>query len=856
MLGPDGQRHHLLLGQADWAAARHDGTALATIWAQEPAVRPATAPDWDVARAAVSLAPRLQLILASPGDGPPDPATRRAAAADAAGNIYWIGDDRRQLTVQSAGDGQATAFWPDPRSQAPRAGLFAPAAPPPASAPFSALAVTCDAWAVAASQGPALLAFDLIGGGPPMRVAVPAGLGTISVMAAAPDGGLWLLDAPAQRLWRLGAGFVAVPGAQAVPEPPLFAPAAGPAPATSSQPTAPAGLDLKAIDAAIAARDLVCLPDGRLVLLSGLQLLLVNPVAWTIVDRTPVPAGVQAIAAGRIRLRTGLSDLRVVASLAGGNQALAFTVTQTALVATAELLPLRAHRGRALINTPSGLAFDSGDTPLWPLIVEQPRRAFATSATLETPIFDAGIPGTVWDKLFIDGCLPPGTQVVVEARAGDDPAKLGDWRPQPQPILSPSGSELVAHGSAARVPTDPATGRGSLTLLCQQMAGRHAQLRLTLLGDGQASPQLFALRLHFPRVSWNDRFLPALYREDAEAGDFLTRWLANLAGTSDQIDTRVRLAQRWLQPQSAPADALDWLAGWFDVALDPAWDEQRRRAFIARAMHFFAWRGTMKGLTSALALGFNQPLEGTLFDADASCICEGAIRIVEQYRTRSPVPADRLLAATAAVAGEAAAWTRFQQQRGRSAPTGLPTNNEPTTDWLDFLTIPSPIRTLWQRFLAARWRRISLLNQAHAAAWGDFARISLPPAPPAITQGLRDWQDFALTLLPIHQSAHRFTVLLPVRPGEATDSASLDTIRRLATRLIALEKPAHTLFDVRFYFAMNRVGEARLGLDTAIGQGSRAPELLPLVILGRAYAGTSFIGPDGAETQDRRRLAC
>uniref|UniRef100_UPI0012E0DC0F hypothetical protein n=1 Tax=Sandarakinorhabdus oryzae TaxID=2675220 RepID=UPI0012E0DC0F len=76
MRGPDGQRHHLLLGQADWAAARHEGVALAAIWAQEPVDRPPGAPDWDVARAAVSLAPRLQLILASPGDRPLDPAAR------------------------------------------------------------------------------------------------------------------------------------------------------------------------------------------------------------------------------------------------------------------------------------------------------------------------------------------------------------------------------------------------------------------------------------------------------------------------------------------------------------------------------------------------------------------------------------------------------------------------------------------------------------------------------------------------------------------------------------------------------------------------------------------------------------
>jgi hypothetical protein len=96
-----------------------------------------------------------------------------------------------------------------------------------------------------------------------------------------------------------------------------------------------------------------------------------------------------------------------------------------------------------------------------------------------------------------------------------------------------------------------------------------------------------------------------------------------------------------------------------------------------------------------------------------------------------------------------------------------------------------------------------------------------------------------------------------VRPGEPTDSATLNAREALARRIIALEKPAHTIFDIRFYFAANRIGEARLGLDTAIGAGSRAPELLPPAILGRAYAGESFVGPDRPPlSPDRVELAC
>ena len=88
----------------------------------------------------------------------------------------------------------------------------------------------------------------------------------------------------------------------------------------------------------------------------------------------------------------------------------------------------------------------------------------------------------------------------------------------------------------------------------------------------------------------------------------------------------------------------------------------------------------------------------------------------------------------------------------------------------------------------------------------------------------------------MERTAHRFSVLLPVTTV-TEDPFEMERRLQLARRIVELEKPAHTVFDVRFYWALNRIGEARLGIDTLLDVGSRAPQLLPDAVLGRAYVG-------------------
>ena len=81
----------------------------------------------------------------------------------------------------------------------------------------------------------------------------------------------------------------------------------------------------------------------------------------------------------------------------------------------------------------------------------------------------------------------------------------------------------------------------------------------------------------------------------------------------------------------------------------------------------------------------------------------------------------------------------------------------------------------------------------------------------------------------IRSEAHRFAVLIPenLTPEEEA----------MVRRIVTLEKPAHTRFEVRRYWDYYRIGEARMGLDTILGESSRFTPLL----LGRDYLAEGFL---------------
>ena len=938
----NGSRYHLLQGEADWPRWRGvDGAPL------DGQIQ------WDAGRQQILLWPETFRFPPSPATPPLQPEQRRSAARDAFGNWYWISDDGLSVEILNSGSGELGLFWPQPAVPEPARddGGFHPLTPvtPPALR-LQGLAVTEDHYLVVGALGDAagLLVFDLYSGSVPRRLVWPAGFEPWD-MAAREEGGVFILDRRAARVWALDQRFeLCVPVLPAAAQP-LF----GPTPrAVVQQPEVsselawplPSGTDAISIDR---------LPDGSLLLMEA-----AGPDGHARFRRMSSEGVITggAVSAGLMlqhlpidsELRLRGHDCAVGARLADdpaawmaraylagidGQQAWAFGVAvvagQLTLTALAEFYPMRLFGGRALVADEGQVFFDSENR--WLPLTLLARQRYVADGELCSALLDGAEPGCVWHRLLLDACIPANAGIEVWSRASDDwrelmrldemlPAErelLGlaaaeddeltpqrAWQPEPTPLRR-------AEPERPWVELDEGS---SWELLFQRARGRYLQLRLRLSGNGRVTPRVSAVRAWYPRFSYLQHYLPAVYRDDAISGDLMNRLLANFEGVLTNIEDRMAAAQVLFDAQTAPADTLAWLASWLGVAMDPGWDEARRRLFIRHATDFFAQRGTVRGLQLALRLALDDCVDPQLFD-DAATAPRHGVRIVERFRARqSPglLAADitlapgqpRLLQAGArwqpglggaellrryqlvnpaadqlpltppdtgaqawidfmqgelgfipgAATAERRAWLGYQQRQGRAAQD-LP--REASSLWAGYLdgAAPDAQRQHWQDFLARRYRSIEALEQAWRAHWGSFTQVALFDHLPGDGAALADWHDFESLLEPMHAAAHRFIVMLPV-PGRLRSDAPAAARRlALASQVLALEKPAHTTFELRYYWAMFRLGQARLGDDTLIDTGSRSSALMaPLVLGERGLADSYLAAGAGRDPAQRLRL--
>jgi phage tail-like protein len=292
-----------------------------------------------------------------------------------------------------------------------------------------------------------------------------------------------------------------------------------------------------------------------------------------------------------------------------------------------------------------------------------PRRVRREPGVVETAALD-----TAWHRLYIEACIPRSTAIIVWLAANDGsappfnpdtPGARAHWFPH---LVGHRGALPAAVAAALpadtpravweRAPSEVAQGQslldcerkpgetGLFNVLVQRagltvrtLVGRRLWVAVELFGDGRASPELVALRAYAGRVSYRDKHLPALYREQvfgpeadmpgrATGADFLERFIDNIEGVFTGIEDRIAQAHRLTDAWGAPADALPWLASWIGLAFEPGLPSERARLMLSNAPELARRHGTLEGLKLALDI------------ATGGAVTRGRMVVVEDFRLR------------------------------------------------------------------------------------------------------------------------------------------------------------------------------------------------------------------------------
>ncbi len=331
-----------------------------------------------------------------------------------------------------------------------------------------------------------------------------------------------------------------------------------------------------------------------------------------------------------------------------------------------DIYPLRNHNGTPLLHGVSWpveyiakqpTADNPGNLILRPLVAAS-LPAFASSAMgVMTAPFDSGTGGTSWHRLYVEAEIPKDTSFTLSLAASDteeDPANItsdDDWHPhhfgsgpltrtaEPRAAWVSERSELPGQEGFCEEPPEK-DSNGLFTVLIQRsnrpvrtLRGRFLHLRIEMRGTLRSTPCIFAIRAYGPRFSYQDKYLPALYREtlfgaDADEvapnspstrPDFLGRFLANFESVLTPLEDQI--ASSWLltDPRKTPDSALDWLGSWIGVAYEPWYPVSQRRAYLQNAPELFRARGTLRGLQLALDI------------ATGGGVTQGRIVVVEDF---------------------------------------------------------------------------------------------------------------------------------------------------------------------------------------------------------------------------------
>lgn len=212
---------------------------------------------------------------------------------------------------------------------------------------------------------------------------------------------------------------------------------------------------------------------------------------------------------------------------------------------------------------------------------------------------DSEIQACVWHRAVFDVQVPAGAKVVVSTATSQTPCDLdeldGLWTPAFDIVGEPAASEEALESSQALEAPD-APGSPHQEGLVQSRGGRYLRLRLELNGDGDNTPAVRSVRIHFPRETWLP-YLPAVFSDNEARRWFLDRFLSIFHTPWSEIGYQIDTFYRYLDPRTVPPGPfLDYLAGWLGQPLEGTWGPRQNRRLLTATPRLLPYRGTEAAL--------------------------------------------------------------------------------------------------------------------------------------------------------------------------------------------------------------------------------------------------------------------
>lgn len=323
------------------------------------------------------------------------------------------------------------------------------------------------------------------------------------------------------------------------------------------------------------------------------------------------------------------------------------TGTATAAELVHERYPMLSLAIPRFVTSADGqLRYQAELDPDYPSYQPRPRELHALrrphyhgeATALLQQVLDSGQPDSHWHRLYLDASIPPGCSIQIAARVYATPEQRGSAPlvPQPEPLWNPLPSELPFAGSLAEQQPGSA---GLFEILLQRpdgpvrrLTGRYLQLQITLRGNGRQTPALHAIRIYCPRFSYQEAWLPELFRQEqnadpaatgpANGADVRERLLAAFEGVLTPLEGRIAATDQLTHPDSAPPEHLPWLAEVLGTTLPPHWPDHRQRRLVRETTLVQQYKGTLFGVSLALDIASDGGLQ------------RGEIVLVENFRLR------------------------------------------------------------------------------------------------------------------------------------------------------------------------------------------------------------------------------